>query len=84
VLEEELNEKLNEEGLDLNEPSYTPVPYTPLFIAFMNDHYQVGGANHSTLQYTTVHYHTSFTEAYCTCSTMDLFCNSTIIYATLQ
>jgi len=40
VLVEELNEKLNEEGLDLNEPSYTPVPYTPLFIAFMNDHYQ--------------------------------------------
>ena len=40
---EMLEERLDKGKVDLNEPSYTPVPYTPLFIAFMNDHYQVGG-----------------------------------------
>ena len=40
---EMLEERLDEGKVDLNEPSYTPVPYTPLFIAFMNDHHQVGG-----------------------------------------
>lgn len=38
MLKEELNKT---ESVDLDEPSNTPVPYPPLFIAYMNDHYQV-------------------------------------------
>ena len=28
---------------DLEEPTYGTIPYTPLFLAFMNDHFQVRG-----------------------------------------
>ena len=39
VLEEELR---NAKFTDfLEEPSYGPIPHTPLFTAFINDHYQV-------------------------------------------
>ena len=29
--------------LDLDEPSNGSIPYTPLFLAYINDHFQVGG-----------------------------------------
>ena len=38
MLEEELN---SEQPANLDEPSDFPIPYTPLFIAYINDHYQV-------------------------------------------
>lgn len=38
MLKEELNKT---ETVNLDEPSSSPVPYPPLFIAYMNDHYQV-------------------------------------------
>ncbi len=38
-----LEEELNMEDVDLEEPSYGDIPYTPLFIAYLNDHYQVRG-----------------------------------------
>ncbi len=37
-----LEESLNMGGImNLDEPSNTPLSYTPLFIAYINDHYQV-------------------------------------------
>ena len=38
MLEEELNKAVM---VDLDEPVNTPIPYTPLFIAYMNEHYQI-------------------------------------------
>ena len=37
-----LNKELNkEEMVNLDEPANTIIPYTGLFIAYINDHYQV-------------------------------------------
>lgn len=38
VLKEELNK---DDPVNLDEPSHLPIPYTPLFIAYINDHFQV-------------------------------------------
>lgn len=38
LLEEQLNKV---ELVNLEEPSNTPTPYTPLFIAYMNEHFQI-------------------------------------------
>lgn len=38
MLQDELNK---EDPVNLDEPSNSPTPFTPLFIAYINDHYQV-------------------------------------------
>jgi len=40
ILMDELN---SGQLLDLDEPSNGSIPYTPLFLAYINDHIQVGG-----------------------------------------
>lgn len=37
-----LEEELSAGDVNLEEQTYGPLAYTPLFIAFMNDHFQVG------------------------------------------
>jgi hypothetical protein len=38
MLEEVLS---SDQPVNLDEPSDLPIPYTPLFIAYINDHFQV-------------------------------------------
>lgn len=48
MLEEELNK---EPPVNVDEPSsYLPIPFTPLFIAYINDHYQVTHAHALALE----------------------------------